>query len=75
MQRLETYGYQKSKAMELLRIAIHCIGLREETTLPYASASSSELLNDLCKDHEILTIEQAQHDPHLIGSSRSALMV
>jgi hypothetical protein len=61
--------------MELLRVATHCIALREETTIPYASASSSELLNDLCKDHEILTIEQAQHDPDLIGSSQSALIV
>ena len=61
--------------MELLRIATHCIALREETTILYASASFSELLNDLCKDHEILTIEQVQHDPDLIGSSQSALIV
>ena len=45
--------------MELLRISTHCIAFRKETTIPYASASSSELLNDLCKDREILAIEQA----------------
>jgi hypothetical protein len=45
--------------MELLRIATHGIALHEETTILYLPASSSELLNDLCKDHEILTIEQA----------------
>lgn len=59
IQRLATYGYQISKATELLRIATHCIALREETTILYASASSSELLHDLCKGHEISTIEQA----------------
>jgi hypothetical protein len=42
----------------LLRIATDAIALREETMILYASASSSDLLHNLCKDHEILTIEQ-----------------
>jgi hypothetical protein len=51
------------------RIATYGIASREETTILYVPASSFERLNDLCKDHEILTIEQAWHDLDLISSS------
>ena len=62
---METYDFQLSKARGSIRIAIDCISLREGTTILYVPASFSGLLDDLCKDHVISTIEQAQHDPDL----------
>lgn len=66
IQGQKTYDYPISKATEWPRNAIRGIALLGETKILYVPASSSELLHDLCEDHEILTIEQSQHDPNLL---------
>jgi len=68
---VETYGCHISTATEFFHIATQCIILSEETTILYVPASSSELLNDLCKDRGISTIEETQHDQDLIDGSVS----